>query len=208
MLARQFARQGADVCGVDVSPDQIEIARQLARDEGLSVEFEVAPAEELPWQTARFDVATANQCWLYFDAEKTIGELRRVLKPGGCLVTSHFSWLPRLDEIARQSEALVLEFNPDWSANDWAGVIPAVPPWAETRCSLRDMFYYDEAIPFTRETWRGRMRACRGIGAALSAEEVRAFDAEHERLLERIAPETFSVLHRIDAHVLEINDGE
>ena len=40
---------------------------------------------------------------------------------------------------------------------------------------LRAMFYYDEAIPFSRETWRGRMRALRGIGASLSQEQVENF---------------------------------
>jgi len=33
---------------------------------------------------------------------------------------------------------------------------------------------------------------------------VEAFDAERARLLERIAPPRFSVLHRVDAHVLRL----
>jgi hypothetical protein len=65
------------------------------------------------------------------------------------------------------------------------------------------MFYYDEPIPFTRESWRGRIRACRGIGAGLPAEEVRRFDAAHADLLSRIVPESFNVLHRLDAHFFE-----
>jgi hypothetical protein len=68
------------------------------------------------------------------------------------------------------------------------------------------IFYYDEPIPFTREAWQGRIRSCRGIGAALSAEEVNRFDAEHGDLLRSIAPERFTVLHRIDAHVFEFQD--
>jgi hypothetical protein len=52
----------------------------------------------------------------------------------------------------------------------------------------------------------GRIRSCRGIGAALSTEEVKRFDAEHEELLRSIAPERFTVLHRIDAHVFEFKD--
>jgi hypothetical protein len=65
------------------------------------------------------------------------------------------------------------------------------------------MFWFDEAVPFTRESWRGRIRACRGIGASLSDDEVKAFDAAHDELLSRIAPERFTVLHRVDAHLLE-----
>jgi hypothetical protein len=50
-------------------------------------------------------------------------------------------------------------------------------------------------VPFTRETWHGRMKACRGVGASLSEEELQRWDAEHRRLLEEIAPERFDVLH-------------
>ena len=38
------------------------------------------------------------------------------------------------------------------------------------------------------------------------AHQVAAFDAEHDALLARIAGETFTVLHRIDAHVFDFNE--
>lgn len=48
---------------------------------------------------------------------------------------------------------------------------------------------------FNRETWNGRMKACRGIGASLSEENIALFEQEHRELLERIAPESFSISH-------------
>ena len=39
------------------------------------------------------------------------------------------------------------------------------------------------------------MKACRGVGASLPAEELAAWEAEHLNLLAKIAPDTFSVLH-------------
>jgi hypothetical protein len=66
------------------------------------------------------------------------------------------------------------------------------------------MFRFDADIPFTAESWRGRMRACRGVGATLDAAQVAAFDAEHAALLARIAPAEFAIPHRLDAHVFEI----
>lgn len=206
VMARQFAKQGAVVDGVDVAPGQIAAAKRLADEEQVEVRFAVHPAESLPWQEPTFDVVTANQCWLYFDKATVIQELRRILKPGGMLVTSHFSWLPRRDPIARASEELVLQFNPDWSAADWSGVIPSFLPWAAEDFHVRAMFYFDEAIPFTREGWCGRIRACRGVGATLSTEEVTAFDEAHLELLTRLAPESFHILHRLDAHIFEWKD--
>jgi SAM-dependent methyltransferase len=206
VLARQFARQRSIVTGIDIAEPQITAARQLAIEENLSVDFVVCSAESLPWDFSKFDVATANQCWLYFDPEKMKDELRRVLKPSGWLVTSHFSWLPHLDPIAKQTEELVLKFNPAWSAANWSGKIPPCPKSEQPYYDVRAMFYYDEPIKFTREAWRGRIRACRGVGASLPPEKVAAFDAAHDELLRRTAPEAFTVLHRIDAHIFEFKE--
>ncbi len=202
-MARQFARQGARVAGVDIADGLIEAARRLARDEGLDAAFAVAPAENTGLPSGAFDAVTAGQCWLYFDAPRAIAEVRRLLAPGGVLVTTHFTWLPRLDPIARRSEELVLRFNPQWGGADWAGVVPAMPAWAEADFTLTGMFRYDEDIPFTAEAWRGRIRACRGIGATLDDDAVQRFDRAHAGLLAEIAGPRFTILHRIDAHILQ-----
>lgn len=120
-------------------------------------------------------------------------------------MVSHFSHLPRLDPIARASEELVLQYNPEWSGADWDGRIPARPGWSRETFELRAMFYYDEAVSFSKESWRGRVRALRGVGATLSEPQVRAFDEEHEALLDTIASDTFSILHRIDVHIFSFS---
>jgi SAM-dependent methyltransferase len=201
LLAREFAKNGCIASGTDVAPGQIEEAARLASAEQLSCDFYVASSEAQPFPNATFDCITAMQCWLYFDQEKTIAEVKRLLKPGGVLMVSHFSWLPRLDPIAKASEELVLKFNPQWGGKDWSGVIPPVAYGLDKHLPLQAMFWYDEAIPFTRESWRGRMRACRGTGATLSPEQLEQFDREHDELLKRIAPEEFTILHRVDAHI-------
>ena len=50
-------------------------------------------------------------------------------------------------------------------------------------------------VPFTRESWHGRMKTCRGIGASLGEEEIALWEQEHIRLLSEIAPAEFTVLH-------------
>lgn len=208
-LALQFARCGSVVTGIDVSEGQIRQARDTATAQKLAVEFAVAPAEATGLPPATFDVITASQCWLYFDRERAIAEVRRLLKAGGVLMLSHFCWLPRRDDIARRSEELVLQFNPQWSAADWSGEIPHMPDWAAGRFERAGGFVFDAPVAFTRESWRGRFRACRGVGAALPADEVARFDAAHAELLEATVPTEFTVLHRIDCVILRpVGHGE
>lgn len=194
VIARGLA--GTRAVGIDIARGQIREARRLGGH------YAVAAAERVPFR-GPFDAVTANQCWLYFDKPRAGAEVLRLLAPGGVLVTSHLSWLPRLDTIARASEALVLKHNPSWTAGDWSGDVPEFPEWARREFRLRARFVYDEFIPFTRDSWRGRIRACRGVGASMSPDEIARFDDAHRHLLEEIAPPEFTILHRIDAHLFE-----
>jgi SAM-dependent methyltransferase len=201
-MALRYAQRGASVTGIDISPEQITAAQKLAQEQRLACEFQVCAAERLNFKQHSFDVVTANQCWIYFNKADVIRQVLWVLKPGGLLVTSHCSWLPLVDPVAQKSEDLVREFNPDWTAHSWVGHVPAMPAWALGNFRLRGFFTYDEHLPFTRDTWAGRIRACRAIGASLEADKVAEFDKKHMQLLMQ-GPEKFSVLHRIDAHILE-----
>jgi len=201
-LALRFAQQGAVATGIDISDEQIQQARRSAQALGVAVDFLTGAAEDTGLPPASFDGVTASQSWLYFDKARAVGEVKRLLKSDGFLVTSHLAWLPREDPIAEASEQLVLQHNPKWTAGGLKGDVPTMPAWAEGHFRLHAMFVFDEGMPFTRESWRGRIRACRGIGATLSPEQVESFDRDHDALLQRIAPEHFSVLHRIDAHIL------
>jgi SAM-dependent methyltransferase len=201
-MARELARLGCRVTGVDISERQIAEANRLAKEQGLSVDFLLRPAEETRLEDASFDVITAGQSWIYFDRDRIVREVKRLLAPGGRLMTSHIGWLPRLDSVARQTEELILKHNPDWSASDRTGQIPPTPRWIQDDFEVTAFFVYQEPLRFTRESWRGRIRACRAVGPELSAQELQAFDAELDALLRRIAPEQFTVLHWIDAHIL------
>lgn len=201
-LAREFARGGSRVTGIDVAENQIEHARRLAAAESLDVDFHVTRAEDFTAEPGSFDVVSAGQCWLYFDHTVVAPAVRRWLHSGGKLVTCHFSWLAREDEIAHATEELVLRHNPDWSAADWPGIVPERPRWMTEDWEVETFLLYDEPIPFTHESWRGRIRASRGIGATLSPDAVATFDREHAELLTRLTPNEFTVLHRIDAHVM------
>ncbi|MEO0653016.1 MAG: class I SAM-dependent methyltransferase, partial [Planctomycetota bacterium] len=199
-VARTLAARGHSVAGIDVAEGQVAAAARVAEADGLRIDFRVAPAEALPFEEGSFDVATAHQCWLYFDPDRVVEQLRRVLLPGGRLITGNSSWLPREDPLVHATEQLILEFNPDWSAAGWSGEVPTRPAWAEGLVDWRGTFVVDVDLPFDHQGWRGRIRASRGIGATLPPDEVERFDAAHAALLERMVPDAFTVRHRVDAH--------
>ncbi len=204
LLALQFAKQGAKVAGIDISAEQIAQAKQAATQANLNIDFRVSPAETTPFKNNSFNVITANQCWLYFDTEKAIAEVKRLLIKDGLLMISLFSWLPRVDPIAYASEQLILKHNSVWNGNDYDGYIEPLPEWARGDFNLKGFFYFDVPVAFTQESWRGRIRACRGVAASLNAAETKTFDKEHAELLQKIAPEQFTILHRVAARVMVV----
>lgn len=197
VLPRNMARYGATWVGVDISAEQIGQARRLSESAEATrgIEYHVSAAEDVDFPDASFDVVTACQCFWYFDHEAVCGRLRRLLKPGGRFLVMVMEWLPFEDEIAGASERLVLKYSPHWS-----GAGERMHPIAIPYCyqDAFELVHHEERklkVPFTRESWNGRMKACRGIGASLDLEHVAAWEREHMALLERIAPERFDVLH-------------
>jgi len=81
-----LARSFPNVVGMDLSPEQIDLAKQTAELMGLtSAEFRVARIEDLPFSDDEFDgVCFGGNVFTYgFDHVKMLREIRRVLKVGG-----------------------------------------------------------------------------------------------------------------------------
>ena len=73
--------------GLDIDPAMIEVARAVARREGLEIDYRCGPASELPFEAASFDAAFCLQGLQYFpDKSQALAELRRVMRPGARLV--------------------------------------------------------------------------------------------------------------------------
>jgi ubiquinone/menaquinone biosynthesis C-methylase UbiE len=73
------------VIGIDVEPQQIDAARSLAAQRGVTnVDFQVANVYELPFPDASFDAVFAHSLLEHLrEPTKALREMRRVLKPGG-----------------------------------------------------------------------------------------------------------------------------
>jgi ubiquinone/menaquinone biosynthesis C-methylase UbiE len=86
---RSLAHYPADaiVTGIELSPGMLAIARQRAADLGRDVDLHEGDAEHLPFDEASFDtvVCALSLCTIPNPAT-AIGEMKRVLVPGGRLL--------------------------------------------------------------------------------------------------------------------------
>ena len=202
-LARGFAQLGCDVTGLDPAAPQLEEARRLDVEAGVSVSYTVAGAEETGLPDASFDVVTAGQCWHWFDRPRAAQEVRRLLVPEGRLVIAHFDWIPLPGNLVAATERLIESYNPKWLMGGGTGFWPAWAGDVSTAGFLGiETFSFDFAPLYSHEAWRGRIRASAGVAASLSPEQVARFDDDLRDLLAQRFPEDpQGVPHRIFAVV-------
>lgn len=195
VLPRNMYRYGANWTGTDISENQIAEAKRLANEADMDIDFYTVATEDIDFPAHSFDLITACQCFWYFDHERAIPKLARMLKPKGRLLILYMAWLPFEDRIAGASEALVLKYSPHWSGARETKKPIHIPDVVYEHFDMVGHEEYDLAVPFTREMWHGRVRACRGVGASLSQAELERWEREHRALLFKLAPEAFEVRH-------------
>lgn len=198
-LARGFAERGATSVGLDIADPMLRSARGLADAAALPASFCVGQAERLPFGAGAFDLVTAGQCWHWFDRPRAAAEVRRVLKPGGCLVICHFDWIPSAGNLVAATEALIEAHNPAWRMGGGTGLHPAwLADAAGAGFQALETFSYDLDVPYSQDAWRGRIRASAGVGGSLAEAAVTQFDqALEEMLATRFSADPLAVPHRL-----------
>jgi ubiquinone/menaquinone biosynthesis C-methylase UbiE len=93
-VAEAVGPQGR-VVATDLVPHMLKFAEENAAARGLrNMEFHTANAEQLPFPDRRFDRVTSRFGIMFIpDIQKALGEMARVLKPGGRV--SFVTWGPR-----------------------------------------------------------------------------------------------------------------
>ena len=101
----RFAKGGALVSGVDISPSAVALARQNFSQQGLEADLREADGEHLPYADGTFDLVFAHGVVQYTpNSRALVEECRRVLKPGGDAifqVYNRISWLNALSKVMK-----------------------------------------------------------------------------------------------------------
>ena len=107
--ARNAARFGARVVGVDPNEDLLETAKELSEHVAPPIEFRAGTAEFLPSEDASFD-SIISTFGVMFSSEpnQAAHELARVLAPGGRIVLAN--WIP--GGVVEETFALIRKHDP------------------------------------------------------------------------------------------------
>src|SRR3989442_1233368 len=82
-----FGPQGLCLHALDYNPDYARIARLRAHRYGLDLNVVVGAGEQLPYPDESFDAVVCLDVLEHVsDVESVLGEVRRVLKPGGVVL--------------------------------------------------------------------------------------------------------------------------
>ena len=164
-LAHFGVREQPDV--VDIAAGTGKLTRTLARLAGTLVAVEPDPrlrgmiervlphvevfagtAEELPLEAGSADVACAGQAFHWFDVDRALGEIGRVLRPGGVLVaawnmpTDDHSWYDAVAEYLHTA-------NPDWlpaTQRDWSAAFTGPAGFGEL---FETKFRHEQQLDYT-----------------------------------------------------------
>jgi ubiquinone/menaquinone biosynthesis C-methylase UbiE len=122
--ALALAPRAESVTAIDVTPEMVEVARDLARQRGLqNVTVEVADVAALALESRSFDLVTSRlSAHHYADPTRALAEAARVLRPGGRLLL--------IDTVSPEDAALDTFFNAfeflrdpshvrNWRASEW-----------------------------------------------------------------------------------------
>jgi ubiquinone/menaquinone biosynthesis C-methylase UbiE len=165
LAAAALVARGCSVTGLDAS--EVMLGRARGRVPGAS--FVNGSATDLPFANASFDAATSAQAFHWFDQERALSELERVVRPGGT-VAVWWKALMRGDalNILRQQVATELGLVPTkdlmaggFDAFDESELIDRrlrVIPWL-VQMRVEDCLGYERSRARARDAYGDRIEA-------------------------------------------------
>jgi 2-polyprenyl-6-hydroxyphenyl methylase/3-demethylubiquinone-9 3-methyltransferase len=97
ILSEAMARTGADVLGIDLEPQVLEVAELHAAESAVKVSYRAIAAEKLALESAHsFDVVTCMEMLEHVpDPAATLAALATLVSPGGQIVVSTLNRTPQ-----------------------------------------------------------------------------------------------------------------
>jgi len=204
LLARDFAKRGCKVTGLDLSGDLLAEARKADKVAKVSIEYFQAPAEASGLTAGQFDVISAATCWHWFDRPRAAAEARRLLRPQGRLVIAALDWHGRPGNVVGVTSETIARHclaPPTYRSNTFQ-----YPDWTRDLSAAGfddwEVFAFTTQLSYSHEAWLGRIRASADVGPVMDSATLARFDADlRQTLKENFPDEALAVDHMVFALV-------
>ena len=156
--ALAFAPAVASVVAYDLTPQMLQEVERNAADRGLTnVTTQQGAAEELPYPDASFELVSCRLTTHHFaNLTQAVGEMARVLTPGGRLIIQDTS-VPENAELDRQINEIEILRDPshvrNYRPSEWRTMLMAVG----LAVVDEEAGYYDEGDKMDFDQWTRRI---------------------------------------------------
>jgi ubiquinone/menaquinone biosynthesis C-methylase UbiE len=167
-LTRKMAMRKADVVGIEPSQQLLEQAKALNITKNYTIPYRQGSAESTGLEDSHYDLVTVMRAWHWFDREKTINEIKRILKSRGTLLVIDSGFLTGPEVVQKTFEVLSIYVNgglkPAGSKAESKQRINGFPvewfeEWQRGGLMLQDFFKLNYTVTFTKQAWVERMES-------------------------------------------------
>ena len=210
VLTRKISMRKADVIGVEPSQELIEQAKAFNRTKNYAIPYLQATAEQTGLPDSEFDIVTAMRAWHWFDREKAIKEIKRILRPKGKLIVIDSGFLTK-PAVVQTTLAIVSKYAPDGpkpagskaKAKQRINGFPVewFAEWQHNGFDLRDFYKLDYSIRFTKQEWVDRIRSVSWLAAMEENVRVQAVKELFDTLPDQ---EIYEIPHECNVCILSL----
>ncbi|WP_100372125.1 class I SAM-dependent methyltransferase [Bacillus sp. FJAT-45037] len=180
VLSRALQDQGAVVVGVEPSVELIEEAKVIDKNRGCIIEYVNKFSESTTLENDTYDFVTALRAWHWFDREKTIKEVKRILKADGILIVMDSGFLSN-SKVVVDTLQIIKRYMPNGQLKSAGSKaiskqkINGFPvewfkEWQDHQFDLKETYKFNYNVSFTNEEWCGRVGSLSWL-SSFSAEE-------------------------------------
>jgi SAM-dependent methyltransferase len=145
--SRAVAHLDAQVVGVDIAEPLLDAAREIAREQNLTIEYRLGDAEALPFSDEEFDGVISTFGVMFVpDQQRTASELARVCRSGGRLAIA--AWLPESNAV--RVRQVLQPYAPTPSVPPPSPFVWGMPDWRTATLGRDFSLGFEEGVVITR----------------------------------------------------------
>ncbi|HEY2421457.1 MAG TPA: class I SAM-dependent methyltransferase [Neobacillus sp.] len=163
-LTRKMAMRKADVVGVEPAKESREKADAFNRIKNFTIPYKQGTAEATELEESKYDMITVMRAWHLFARDKTILEMKRILKENGILIVIDSGFLagaPAVEKtfavISKYVEHGLKSAESQLSINGFP--VKWFEEWQINGFEIRDFYKLNNIVSFTKAEWLERVES-------------------------------------------------